>query len=156
VERAVSGPGLRRLHGYIGLISAPSVLFFALTGIVQIFGWHEPHDAYQPAPILARLSAVHKDQVFDASHKHDQPPPADASESAAQSAAAAPAAPDGEDKTSVATLALKWFFCLVAVALSISTLIGTWLGLTQTRRKPVAWTLFIAGWVVPIGLLLLS
>jgi hypothetical protein len=39
---------IRRWHSYIGLFIAPSVLFFSLTGAVQLFSLHEAHDKYQP------------------------------------------------------------------------------------------------------------
>ncbi|MEJ0006719.1 MAG: hypothetical protein WDM77_10260 [Steroidobacteraceae bacterium] len=67
---------LRRWHAYMGLLIAPSVLFFALTGVLQIFNLHEAHGTYQPALLLEKLSAVHKDQVFEQSHDH--PPPDEA------------------------------------------------------------------------------
>jgi uncharacterized iron-regulated membrane protein len=39
---------VRRWHSYIGLFIAPSVLFFSLTGAVQLFSLHEAHGKYQP------------------------------------------------------------------------------------------------------------
>jgi hypothetical protein len=46
---------------------------------------------------------------------------------------------------------LKWFFAIVSLGLFTSTLVGIWMGATQTRRTGLAWTLLIA--LVPIGLL---
>lgn len=66
---------IRRWHGYIGLFIGPSVLFFALTGAVQLFSLHEAHGSYQPPAIIEKLSSVHKDQVFALGHHHDGPPP---------------------------------------------------------------------------------
>ena len=47
---------LRQWHGYLGAFIAPSVIFFALTGALQLFNLHEAHGDYRPAPIVERLS----------------------------------------------------------------------------------------------------
>lgn len=143
--------GLRRWHSYIGLLIAPSVLFFALTGALQIFNLHEAHANYQPAPLIEKLSAVHKDQVFEqpAKHHDDNTPSGHATPGGDQH----PQTHD-EDKTSTATLALKWYFLFVALGLSASTLIGIWMGITQIGRAATAWTLLAVGALLPIALLL--
>jgi hypothetical protein len=137
----------------MGLFIAPSVLFFALTGVIQIFDLHEAHGSYRPAVLFEKFSAVHKDQVFEAprdkSAPDHEPPPA-----AAGAAGDRPAG-DEDDKQSVSTYALKWFFAIVSLGLFTSTLIGIWMGTTQTRRKGLAWTLLIVGALVPIGLLVI-
>ena len=146
---------IRLWHFYIGMLIAPSVLFFATTGALQLFSWHEAHGSYTPPPILEKLSSVHKDQVFEAGHHHDHagPPPAGAGPMAGP-AKAAPA--DDDDKMSAGTLALKvYFFWVVALGLTLSTLFGVWIGLTHPTRKRTALILLIAGAVIPVGLLLL-
>lgn len=134
---------LRTWHSYIGLFIAPSVLFFALTGGVQIFNLHESHGGYQPAAILEKLSSVHKDQVFAFGDHHAAP------------GAAGPGPQDDDAGTPAATLLLKWFFLAVSVALVVSTCFGVWLGLTQVRRRRTSWLLLIAGTVIPVGMLVL-
>jgi hypothetical protein len=134
---------LRQWHAYVGFFIAPSVLFFALTGTLQIFNLHEAHGSYHPAVLLEKLSAVHKDQVFEEPHDHS-----------ASDHDATPAA-DEDEKQSVSTYALKWFFTVVSVGLMTSTLIGIWMGATQIRRKGLAWTLLTLGALVPIGLLVI-
>ncbi len=57
------------------------------------------------------------------------------------------------DKSELPSLLLKIFFLLVACCLAVSTTLGLWMGLTQTRRKPVAWLLLAAGTLIPIALL---
>jgi hypothetical protein len=139
---------LRRWHAYIGVFIAPSVLFFAVTGALQIFNLHEAHGSYRPAVVLEKLSAVHKDQVFEEPHDHPpsgaEPPPGPAA------AADHHAAGDDDDRLSVPTLVLKWFFFFVAVALSVSTLIGVWMGATQLRSGALVWTLLVTGALIPI------
>jgi hypothetical protein len=144
---------LRQWHTYVGLFIAPSVLFFSLTGAVQIFNLHEAHGSYHPAVLLEKFSAVHKDQVFEEPHDKSAPDN-DAPHSAAGGAADQPSE-DEDEKQSASTLALKWFFLAVALGLAASTLIGIWMGTTQTRRKGLAWSLLIVGGLVPVGLLVI-
>jgi hypothetical protein len=138
---------IRQWHSYLGLFIGPSVLFFALTGATQLFGLHESHGDYQPPVLIEKLSSVHKDQVFELGHH--KPPPA------SESGPRQPAAPDKEDddKVELSTQLLKWFFLLVALSLTVSTSFGIWMGLTQIRRKRVAWLLLVAGAVIPAALL---
>ena len=142
---------LRQWHAYVGLFIAPSVLFFSLTGAIQIFSLHEAHGSYHPAVLLEKLSAVHKDQVFE--EPHDKSAPDHDAPHAAVGAAVDQPAEEEDEKQSASTLALKWFFLAVSLGLATSTLIGIWMGTTQIRRKGLVWTLLIVGTLVPIGLL---
>jgi hypothetical protein len=144
--------GIRQWHSYIGLFIAPSVLFFALSGAVQLFSLHEAHGHYRPFALIEKLSSVHKDQVFELGHHQAAPEPdADAGKSADSPKPAG--AKEDDDKTGLSTLLLKGFFLLVALCLTVSTALGLWMGLMQIRRKGIAWLLVIAGVVVPLGLL---
>lgn len=136
---------IRRWHSYIGLFIAPSVLFYSLTGAAQVFSLHEAHGRYVPPAIVEKLSSVHKDQVF-AFGNHHAPPESDTPSPAA--------AEDDQDKVSLSTLLLKWFFLIVALCLALSTAFGLWMGLTQTPRKKVRWTLVVVGSLIPVALLL--
>jgi hypothetical protein len=138
---------IRQWHSYIGLFIAPSVLFFALTGAAQLFDLHEAHGNYQPPAVVEKLSSVHKDQVFEFGDHHEQP--------AAETGAPHPGTEEHGDKSERSTVLLKIFFLLVALCLAVSTALGLWMGLTQMRRKPVAWMLVGAGTLIPIVLLLL-
>jgi hypothetical protein len=144
---------LRQWHAYVGLFIAPSVLFFSLTGAIQIFNLHEAHGSYHPAVLLEKLSAVHKDQVFEKPHDKSAPDH-DAPQAAAGGAGDQPAE-DEDEKQSASTRALKWFFLAVSLGLIASTLIGIWMGTTQIRRKGLAWSLLIVGALVPLGLLVI-
>ena len=147
---------LRRWHSYIGLFIAPSVLFFALTGALQIFNLHEAHGAYEPVVLVQMLSAVHKDQVF--ARPHDEKDDRDTQNrqgGASPAPTAAQGPPEGDDdEVSTPTLLLKWFFALVATGLVVSSSLGIWMGLTQIRPKRTAAILLAAGTLTPIVLLL--
>ncbi len=149
---------LRQWHTYIGLFIAPSLLFFAFTGTLQLFSLHEAHDGYHPPAILERLGRAHKDQVFALdSHDDDDagPPHADHAGPAAE-----PAHhhhhDDAAPKFTVHQLCiylLKWFFTFVALGLIVTTCLGLWLGLTNLRRRRTGWILLILGAVIPVLLL---
>jgi hypothetical protein len=149
----ISSTTLRQWHAYLGLFIAPSVLFLSLTGFIQIFNLHEAHGSYHPAAILEKLSAVHKDQVFE--EPHDQSAADHDAQHAASGAGADQPAADEDEKQSVSTYALKLFFAIVSLGLITSTLIGIWMGTTLLRRKGLAWSLVVVGAVIPIGLLVI-
>lgn len=143
---------IRQWHSYIGLFIAPSVLFFALTGSMQLFSLHEAHGHYRPFALVEKLSSVHKDQVFELGHHQAAPEPGAGAAEPVDMAHPAGAKED-RDKTELSTLLLKGFFLSVALCLTLSTSLGLWMGLRQTRRKRIAWLLVIAGVLVPLGLL---
>ena len=164
---------LRQLHTLVGAFIAPSVLFFALTGALQLFSLHEAHGDYAPPPLIEKLGKVHKDQVFEAAQKPHQPKPQGAAHEDAghdhdadhdqelgtkPQAAAHEAADhdhDHERGPKLGTVLLKWVFLAVAVGLAVSTCLGVWMGIAHSRNKAAVWALLIAGAVVPVVLLLL-
>ncbi len=143
---------VRLWHHYIGFLIAPSVLFFALTGSVQLFGLHEAHGGYRPPVLIEKLASVHKDQVFRA--KPPRPPPP-------QTSAAGPTAtqrairPERERGPKLNTILLKFWFLAVALGLVVSTCLGLWIGFNHVRRRKTALILFAIGAVVPVALLLI-
>jgi hypothetical protein len=138
---------IRIWHTYLGMILAPSILFFALTGLLQIFSLHEAHDGYKPPALIEKLSAVHKDQVFEAK-EHDAEP--------AEPPEPADAKPQAPQRSMLGTYVLKWFFALVALGLGVSTVLGVWMGLKGTvRRRTNLWFLGL-GLVLPVALTILS
>ena len=158
----MNGTAIRRWHTYIGFLTAPSLIFFCLTGATQLFSLHEAHGGYHPYEWVEKLSSVHKDQVLEHHHAHahgEQPPPT----------AQKPAPPEShehdtdhggdhehEDSDSFATVALKVFFLLVALGLATSATLGVWIGLTQLRQKRLCWMLLAVGSGLPLVLLALG
>ena len=148
---------LRRWHAWLGLLIAPSVLFFALTGAVQLFGLHESHGNYRPPALIEKLSSVHKDQVFAPGH-HGEPPPGEqaASEPSAGGDAKVDqeAHHDGDEDSSLSTTLLKYYFLMVALMLVVSTGFGIWMGISQLRRPRQAWALLLIGTLLPLALVI--
>jgi hypothetical protein len=144
---------LRTWHTYLGLLIAPSILFFSLTGALQLFGLHEAHGAYHPAVIIEKLGMLHKDQVFARSERHEQPPEPEAGTGHEEHPGQSGEEEEGEAGT--AQLLLKWFFLLVALGLATSTTLGLWMGLTHIRHKRTGRVLLVLGVIVPVALVLL-
>lgn len=52
---------LFKLHRYAGLVTAPLILFFALSGMLQVFRLHEDQKSgYQAPAVLKGAAAFHK------------------------------------------------------------------------------------------------
>lgn len=162
-------PTARQIHTYVGAAIAPSVLFFALTGIVQIFSLHEAHDAYRPPAVLIALGSVHKHQTLASPKAHRRSeaggetakggkPGTAATDKLASAAANAPVRQGANAATSPAMIKvylLKWVFVFVALGLAVSTCIGVYLSLRFARRPAVIWALLIGGLALPLALLLI-
>jgi hypothetical protein len=146
---------IRILHTYIGMLIAPTVLFLATTGLLQIYNLHEAHPGYTPPLLIEKLSAIHKDQRFSAGHEepHDAAPPH----------AAKPPAPHVEEsnhernsRAHLATSILKAFFAAVAIGLVVSTCLGIWMGLQHRLRRRTHLVLLVIGAVIPLTLAALT
>lgn len=136
---------IRALHTYVGMLIAPTVLFMAFTGIVQIYGLHEAHEGYTPPAILEKLGSVHKDQRFAPGHHHAPPPGA-----AAQPGGGAAKPPkDDDDQPNMAIALLKAFFAAVSVGLIFSTFTGIWMALRQGGKRRGYIVLLVIGAAVP-------
>jgi hypothetical protein len=142
---------LRKLHGYVGMLIAPSVIFFAATGILQVYHLHEAHGAYAPAPIVQKLGTLHKDQTLQARRRGGPPAAAGARRARPPEAAEA-----GRAGPNVAVQLLKAFFALAAAGLIFSTAAGVWIALQQPLRRRAHLWLLAAGAIVPTVLALLS
>jgi hypothetical protein len=144
---------IRQWHSYIGVFIAPSVIFFALTGSLQLFSLHEAHGAYKPWPLIEKLANVHKDQVLE-KKEHEDRDAHDAGHEAAVGAGKEDSQdPDHDEDAKVGTQVLKWFFLFVSVGLTTSTLLGLWIGLRHPRRKRLSLILLVLGVALPIGVL---
>jgi len=150
-SRAGSHPGLqlaaiRRFHLFIGVFIAPSILFFACTGALQLFSLHEAHGSYEPPALIEALGKVHKDQVF-AVEKKEAKAPGEGDHDGHHD--------HGDDTPKVTTYVLKWFFLVVAAGLITSTCLGLWMALAASRDRAISWLLLLAGAVIPLVLLFL-
>lgn len=157
----------RQLHLYLGTLFAPSIIFFAFTGSLQLFGLHESHpgDTYQAPAWVQKLGSIHKDQVLTKQHG---PPPGSAGQpkgppktdeenrppqpGPSQSENGRRNAERGPNKL---TLALKWFFLATAVGLIFSTLLGIYMAFKFNRSRTLVWGMLFLGTVTPLVLILM-
>ncbi len=149
---------IRILHTWIGLLIAPTVLFMAVTGILQIYNFHEDHPGYTAPALLEKFGRLHKDQVFAPDH-HGPPPgfhmPAAAGPQGAPEAHEGP--PPGEDRGPKPAVALlKIFLAAVGVGLTVSTLLGIWMALRQGQPRLTNGVLLLAGVAIPVALAALT
>jgi hypothetical protein len=142
---------IRQIHVYLGAFIAPSVLFFAITGGLQLFRLHEVRGAFHPPVVIQKLGRLHKNQVFAVKPKR----PGQAAATPAPSKPASDATRQPESGPKASTVALRWFFLFVSAALAVSTLLGLWMGLQYNRRKGLIWIMFLAGAVIPAAMLLI-
>ena len=146
---------LRTLHSDMAIFTAPSILFFALTGALQLFDLHESHGGYQAPVLIEKLGRLHKDQVFAREDRHpnaNTDKPVGSAPGIAGTAVPA-AAVDGGDPVSAGVL--KWFFLLVTLVLASTTGLGLWLGLRRSLRRPLSWFLLLSGLVLPVLIVVL-
>ena len=141
----------RRLHFYLGTFFAPSILFFSLTGSIQLLGFHQPRPGgYQPSVWVAKLAEIHKHQSLagppNRSPRVDrEKPPFDPERALG---------PGGPPPGMRPNLALKGFFLLMSIGLFATTCLGIYMSF-KYNRTGVVWGLLIAGTALP-GLLLIT
>jgi len=125
-------------------------VFLAFTGLLQTYGLHEDHGAYQAPQWVQRMAQVHKNQRLALRHAkppHEVGPPVP--EPAPRSAPKAPDHHSGAPEAKAATVLLKAFFALVAVSLISSTVTGVWMALRPQRTRMVHLLIVLAGAVLP-------
>ncbi len=132
---------LRDLHTYLAVLFAPTILFFALTGSLQVFSLHEGQaNGYQLKP---RKSEPAKSAQAQAPKIADAVPVK----------VAEPMKPTAKRGPSVIT---KAFFGAAAIGLTLASLLGLWIGLTQGRLRKVSAFLAVLGAILPIALVMFA
>ena len=134
---------LRQVHLYIGVFFTPAILFFALSGGLQTFrlqqasGWNGA-----PPPVwMAWMGSVHIDQArYEPKPEKPRPPldPVKAAERAAHQKLVLP---------------MKIFTVALAIALSLSALLGAAIALGMRSTRRIAAIMLVAGAALPLLLL---
>lgn len=140
----------RQIHLYIGLFSAPALLFFAFSGALQTFSLHEAKKGsdYKPASWIAILGELHKNQTTQL--------PVHKAQSSSLLAATA-AKPVGPLASASALpvhhrLPLKIFFVIASLSFFSSILTGVYMSYKHHRNKTLVTGVLVAGLVIPIFL----
>ncbi len=167
---------IRQIHLYLGVFTAPMLLFFAFTGGMQTFSLHETTrgSSYTPPAWLATLAQLHKKQttVMPPRRPHPAETATPGTEAHVAEAAAVPsqANPVTDARTPPMSngpadnagarpkknlLPMKIFFALVALSLMLSTLTGLYMAYRFTRHGKRIAMVLLAGIIVPLLLTLL-
>jgi hypothetical protein len=136
---------IRRLHAWLGVLFAPSIIFFALSGALQLFGLHETERGETPG-LVAKMGMVHTHQTTQMPQRKPQP------QARAAPPQVEPARPAQPKPT---TLPIKVFFALMASSLIVSSGLGLWIAFTSKRDRTLHVVLLAAGVVLPVLLLAL-
>ena len=133
---------LRKWHQYIGLFFGPAIFFFALSGFLQVAGFHESHpgSTYQPAGWIVALSSLHQHQRLDGGEHHDM---------VGHGAGAHEHHMDADRDFPL----FKPFAVFTSWGLMLSSLLGMAIALTNPISRRMSLIVIIAGIVVPVLLL---
>lgn len=139
---------VRAGHLYLGVFTAPMLLFLAVSGGLQTFGLHEARrGSHQVPPAwLASMAQLHKKQTLEVPVR--RPRPADA----APATAAAPVHATPAVRRN--PLPMKVFFAVVALGLFASVCSGLYMAWRFSRRPRVFGAVLFGGIAVPLLLLL--
>jgi hypothetical protein len=148
----------RTLHLYLGVFTAPTLLFLAFAGALQSVNLHEPSrgSGYRPPAWIAGIAHMHKKQTFEVPGKRAPPTPSIAITDAA-SKAGAPTRANGKSPPAPGKRnpwPMKVFFVVVSLSLVLSTATGVWMSWRCTRHRRRYGATLAAGVVVPALLLL--
>ena len=147
----------RTLHLYLGVFTAPALLFLAFTGGLQSVNLHEGARGsdYKPPAWIASIAHMHKKQSFEVPAKRPSPKASVESASADRAASATPRITQPPPAPNQRNLwPMKIFFVLVSLSLMLSTVTGIYMGWRYTRSRRRYGATLAAGVVVPALLLL--
>ena len=153
------------MHLYLGVFTAPALLFFALTGALQTFSLHETTrgSSYTPPRWAVVLGQIHKKQTPVVAAKKPPaaetgkvnalPRPAHEAEPVHEGGAATsqPPAPQAAVRQHH-SLPLKIFFLIVAISLATSSLTGLYMSYKYARNKRLVTALLVLGALLPLML----
>jgi len=147
---------IRAMHHYLGLFFAPTILFFAITGGLQMFGLHETArgSSYVPPNFLVHLAQLHKKATLYLPARKVVPPNSPKPDGVkldgpkAEAPKPLPASPPPN------SLPIKLFFGATALALVLSTCTGLIMSWKYARRKSIVVLTLAAGIAIPVVLLL--
>lgn len=142
---------LRQLHLWLGMLFAPAILFFAFTGALQTFDFHETEDGIAPPRWIITIAAIHKKQDFPKPRKPKPPETMGATTNKATVAAPAPM-PAGPRHS---PWPLKIFVGLMSIGLIFSTVLGMTIALNNRQTRRTSQIMLGVGTILPILMLLI-
>lgn len=142
---------LRQFHLWLGMLFAPAILFFAFTGALQTFDFHETEDGIAPPKWIAAIATIHKKQDFPKPRKPK--PPETVGATANEATVAAPAPVPAGFKHS--PWPLKIFVGFMSIGLMFSTILGMTIAFNNRQARRTSQIMFGAGTILPILMLLI-
>ena len=139
---------VRLTHLYLGVLIAPCVLFFAITGAYQTFDLHKVSktSGYKPAKLVAMFAEIHRNQT-----------PVLRPVKSATAGTSTTKTDTPKDLVVPPTLVethnalpLKIFFLLVSISLVGSTFTGIYMTYKYKNNKALVGGLLIAGAILPV------
>ena len=146
---------VRASHLYLGVFTAPMLLFLAVSGGLQTFGLHEASrgSSYAPPAWLASMAQLHKKQTLVVPPRRVRAPEPAAAMPTATTQAPARAAPAARPAQRN-PLPMKVFFAVVALGLLVSVCSGLYMAWRFSRRPGLFGAVLLGGIAVPLLLLL--
>lgn len=143
----------RLLHLYLGVFTAPALLFFAFTGALQTFSLHETTrgSSYHPPAWAVTLAQLHKKQTPVAPTRRT-PPSLQAENSQAKKTDPSPTPAVPPASRQHHPLPMKIFFLIVSIGLFLSTISGIYMSYKYIRDRRAVTVLLILGTVIPVVL----
>lgn len=149
---------VRKIHLYLGVFTAPMLLFLAVTGGLQTFSLHESTrgSSYTPPAWLLHMAQLHKKQNLVVPPRRPRPPSSqDETPVATGGAASAPVQRAESGKRPLKNpLPMKIFFALIALGLFTSVLSGLYMAWRFSRRPGLFGAVLAGGIALPLLLLL--
>ncbi len=148
---------VRRLHLWLSVFFAPSIVFFALSGLVLLNEWNEGAGGARPSSVAVTLAQVHKSQSYAAPPQRARPPEPPAGRQpdnlgVDRAAAKQPAPPRARPHRSAP---LKAFFVLMALALIATTGLGVAVAWSFRKERRLILATLGAGCLLPLVLVFL-
>jgi hypothetical protein len=141
---------VRLVHFYLGVFFAPLIIFFAFTGVLQVFKLHETcrDTSTCLSDWVAWFGQFHKEQGWIPPRN---PPKAAASAPAKAEEPKKDEAKKAEPKTG--SLVMKWFIALMGMSLMATTLLGLYMAFKYPSRRRGFFIALAAGIVIPLALM---
>lgn len=138
---------LRQYHNWLGLFFAPAIIFFALSGALQILDLHEDRPGYEAPAWVKPLANIHKHGEVSRPAKPKAKPPATGGMERKP-------ALHGEGKAEGIGLS-RLFIVLLGLVLAASAALGIWIAFANKAARKRSSMLLLAGIFVPILLIVL-
>jgi hypothetical protein len=130
---------------------APTILFFAITGGLQMFGLPETArgSSHAPPDVLVHLSQLHKKGTLYLPPRKVAPPNSAKSDGAKLDGPKLETPKPTQAPPPPNSLPMKIFFAATALALAVSTCTGVIMGWKYARRKSIVLLTLTVGVVIP-------